>query len=83
MIDMTADQIKNMITASLLCEHISLEGDGRHWFATIVSPEFEGKRSIQRHQQVYASLGDKMKNDEVHALSIKAYTPAEWAAQQA
>ena len=80
---MTADQIKNMIAASLLCEHISLEGDGRHWFTTIVSPEFEGKRSIQRHQQVYATLGDKMKTDEVHALSIKAYTPTEWAALQA
>ena len=79
---MTADQIKNMIAASLLCEHISLEGDGRHWFTTIVSPEFEGKRSIQRHQQVYATLGDKMKTDEVHALSIKAYTPTEWAALQ-
>ena len=30
-------------------------------------------------RQVYATLGDKMKNDEVHARSIKAYTPAEWA----
>ena len=79
---MTADQIKNMIAASLLCEHISLEGDGRHWFTTIVSPEFEGRRAIQRHQQVYATLGDKMKTDEVHALSIKAYTPTEWAALQ-
>ena len=79
---MTADQIKSMIAANLVCEHISLEGDGRHWFTTIVSPQFEGKRSIQRHQQVYATLGDKMKTDEVHALSIKAYTPTEWAALQ-
>ena len=79
---MTADQIKNIIATGLSCQHIELEGDGRHWFTTIVSPEFEGKRSIQRHQQVYATLGDKMKTDEVHALSIKAYTPTEWAALQ-
>lgn len=78
---MNADQIKQLIQAHLNCTYISLEGDGRHWFTTIVSAEFEGKRAIARHQQVYATLGDKMKNDEIHALSIKAFTPAEWAAQ--
>jgi acid stress-induced BolA-like protein IbaG/YrbA len=82
MIDMNADQIKDLIAANLVCQHITLEGDGRHWFATIVSPEFEGKRSIQRHQRVYATLGEKMKTDEVHALSIKTFTPTEWAAQK-
>lgn len=80
---MTADQLKNLIAAGLPCEHIELEGDGRHWFATIVSAEFDGKRAIARHQRVYATLGDRMKTDEVHALSIKAFTPAEWAAQRA
>ena len=77
---MTADQIRDLIAANLQCQHIALNGDGRHWFTTIVSSEFEGKRPIQRHQRVYATLGEKMKTDEVHALSIKAYTPAEWAA---
>ncbi len=48
-----------------------------------MSPAFEGKRLIQRHQLVYATLGQKMHTDEVHALSMKTYTPAEWAAQQA
>jgi acid stress-induced BolA-like protein IbaG/YrbA len=46
-----------------------------------VSAEFEGKRLIQRHQRVYATLGEKIKTDEVHALSMKTYTPAEWQAQ--
>jgi acid stress-induced BolA-like protein IbaG/YrbA len=49
--------------------------------ATIVSADFEGQRAIQRHQRVYATLGRKMHTDEVHALSMKTYTPAEWAAQ--
>ena len=80
---MTADQLKNLIAAGLPCEHIELEGDGRHWFATIVSAEFDGKRAIARHQRVYATLGNRMKTDEVHALSIKAFTPAEWATQRA
>ena len=78
---MTADQLKSLIAAGMACEHLEVEGDGRHWFATIVSPEFEGKRPIARHQRVYATLGERLKTDEVHALSMKTFTPAEWAAQ--
>jgi len=78
---MTAEELQSIIATGLPCEHIALEGDGRHWYATIVSAEFEGKRLIQRHQRVYKTLGEKMHTDEVHALSMKTYTPAEWAAQ--
>lgn len=78
---MTAEQLQTLIAAGLRCEHIEVSGDGRHWAAVIVSPEFEGKRSIARHQRVYATLGERIKTDEVHALSMKTYTPAEWAAQ--
>ena len=78
---MTAEDLKSLISTALACEHIELDGDGRHWFATIVSPEFEGKRAIQRHQRVYAALGTRLQNDEVHALSMRTFTPAEWAAE--
>ena len=77
---MTAEQLRSIISAGLVCEHLELEGDGRHWYATIVSGEFEGKRAIWRHQRVYATLGTRMQSDEVHALSMKTFTPAEWAA---
>jgi len=80
---MTADQIKALIATHLACQHLELDGDGRHWYAVVVSAEFEGKRAIARHQRMYATLGDKMKTDEVHALSIKAFTPAEWAGKAA
>ena len=78
---MTAEELQSLISAGLPCEVCQIEGDGRHWYGTIVSGAFEGKRLIQRHQLVYATLGDRMKTDEVHALSMKTYTPAEWAAQ--
>jgi acid stress-induced BolA-like protein IbaG/YrbA len=80
---MTADQLKSLIAAGMACDHLDLEGDGRHWYATIVSPAFEGKRPIARHQMVYATLGAKIYNDEVHALSMKTYTPTEWSALSA
>ena len=79
---MNAEQIKQLIAAGLVCEHLELEGDGRHWFAVIVSPQFEGKRPIARHQMVYATLGSQLQTDAVHALSMKTLTPAEWAAQR-
>ena len=47
----------------------------------VVSEAFNGLRLIARHQKVYATLGQKMHTDEVHALSMKTLTPAEWAAQ--
>lgn len=80
---MTADQLQTLIAAGLPCDHCQVEGDGRHWYATIVSAAFEGLRPIARHQKVYATLGSRMKTDEVHALSMKTLTPAEWAAQVA
>ena len=80
---MTADQLQTLIAAGLPCDHCQVEGDGRHWYATIVSAAFEGLRPIARHQKVYATLGTRMKTDEVHALSMKTLTPAEWAAQTA
>ncbi|NIM42573.1 MAG: BolA/IbaG family iron-sulfur metabolism protein [Hydrogenophaga sp.] len=78
---MTAEQLQSLIAAGLACEHIEVTGDGRHWSAVIVSPAFEGKRLIQRHQAVYATLGNRMQTDEVHALSMQTLTPAEWAEQ--
>ena len=71
-----ASEVEQFIAAGLACEHLQVEGDGRHFFATIVSAEFEGLSRIQRHQRVYAALGDRMR-EQIHALSMKTLTPAE------
>ena len=76
---MTSEELQTIIAAGLNCEHLDVTGDGRHWYATIVSSAFAGQRLIQRHQRVYATLGGRMQTDEVHALSMKTYTPAEGA----
>jgi acid stress-induced BolA-like protein IbaG/YrbA len=78
---MDAQQLKQLIATALPCEHIEVDGDGRHWYATMVSPAFEGLTRIKRHQMVYATLGQRMQTDEVHALSMKTYTHSEWAQQ--
>ena len=82
MTDPTAADVEAFIAAGLACEHIDVEGDGRHFFATIVSAEFEGLLRVRRHKRVYEALGDRMR-EQIHALSMKTLTPAEWAAQAA
>jgi acid stress-induced BolA-like protein IbaG/YrbA len=79
--DPTADEVRAYIAAGLACAHLEVEGDGRHFFATIVSAEFDGVSRVQRHQRVYRALGDRMR-EQIHALSMKTLTPAEWAARQ-
>jgi acid stress-induced BolA-like protein IbaG/YrbA len=79
MADPTATEVKDFIAAGLDCEHLEVEGDGRHFFATIVAAAFEGASRVQRHQRVYAALGDRMR-EQIHALSMKTLTPAEWKA---
>lgn len=76
----TPEQVQQYIAAGLPCTHLSVEGDGQHFFATIVSAEFEGKNRVARHQRVYQALGDRMRA-EIHALSMKTLTPAEWSQQ--
>jgi acid stress-induced BolA-like protein IbaG/YrbA len=76
----TPEQIEAWIQAGLPCDFIRVEGDGQHFEATIVSPEFRGQMRVGQHQRVYQALGDKMRA-EIHALSMRTFTPEEWQAQ--
>jgi acid stress-induced BolA-like protein IbaG/YrbA len=75
----TAESIEASIAAGLNCEHVAVRGDGHHWEALVVSAAFEGLPKVRQHQLVYATLGDRMR-EEIHALSMTTLTPAEWAA---
>jgi acid stress-induced BolA-like protein IbaG/YrbA len=75
----TPESIEQGIKAGLACERVQVVGDGEHFQALVVSSAFAGKSRIQRHQLVYAVLGDRMR-EEIHALSMKTLTPEEFAA---
>ena len=82
MAEPTPEDIQRFIADGLACEHVEVEGDGRHFFATIVSVEFEGTNRVARHQRVYKALGDRMR-EQIHALSMKTLTPAEYRSNPA
>ena len=75
----TPEDVKRYIASGLACERLEVAGDVHHFEALIVSSLFEGKRPVQRHQLVYKALGDRMR-EEIHALSMRTLTPAEFAA---
>lgn len=72
------DSIKQYIEQGMNTELVRVAGDGQHFEAIIVSTEFANKNLVQQHQIVYRALGDRMKA-EIHALSMKTYTPEQWA----
>jgi acid stress-induced BolA-like protein IbaG/YrbA len=72
--------IEESIRKSIDCTVCEVQGDGAHFEATIVSAEFRGLNRVRRHQLVYMALGDRMR-EEIHALSMRTYSPEEWAAR--
>jgi len=75
-----ASSIEESIRAGLACTHLEVRGDGAHFEAIVVSPAFAGLARVRQHQLVYAALGDRMR-DEIHALSMKTFSPEEWASR--
>jgi len=77
---MDTEQLKKIIATGLVCEGLSVEGDGEHFEAIIVSSEFAGKNRVQRQQRVNAVLKPYFDSGELHALSMKTITPDERSA---
>lgn len=74
---MRPDEIRTMIEQGLPDADVEVLGeDGTHFEATIVSPSFAGKRTLERHRLVYSTLGEKM-GGAIHALSMRTLTPEE------
>ncbi len=77
---MQADELKQLIEAGVPGAEATVQGDGDHFEATVVSAAFEGKSMVQQHQLVYAALGDLMQG-AVHALALRTFTPEQRAKQ--
>jgi acid stress-induced BolA-like protein IbaG/YrbA len=74
----TPGEVQSYIEKGLQCIEVRVAGDGQHFEALIVSEAFRGKSRVQRHQLVYAALGERMR-EEIHALSMRTLTPEEAA----
>ena len=57
-------------------QHSGRDGTESHMTVTIVSPQFEGVRTVQRHRLIYGALAEELQSG-LHALQIHAYTEVE------
>ena len=75
---MDPDAITLLIEQGLPGCQVEVKTDGQgHYEALVITEQFQGKRSIARHQMVYGTLG-ALVGSEIHALALRTYTPEEW-----
>ena len=76
---MDPDKIRQIIEEGMDTELVQVSGEGGKYEAVIVSKVFEGISMLKQHKMVYPLLNDHIKTGEIHALTIKSYTPRQWA----
>ncbi len=79
---MEPEAIRALLQAGLTDAQIEVVGDGRHFQAHIVSPDFEGLALLRRHRLVYDLLQAHIDSEVLHAISMRTLTPAQAAAEQ-
>jgi acid stress-induced BolA-like protein IbaG/YrbA len=78
---MQPQDIQKMIEAAMPGAQVTVTGDGYKNEAVVVSDTFKDLSTLQRHKAVYATVNEKIASGELHALTIKTYTPEEWQGQ--
>jgi acid stress-induced BolA-like protein IbaG/YrbA len=80
---METSAVEQLIRAGLPGAHVQVTGDGSHFDAVVVSPAFEGLTPIKKQRMVMDAVRGQISSGELHALSIKTYTPGQWTAEGA
>lgn len=78
---MNTQDIQTIIESAIETDFVAVESaDNVHFYATVVSPAFEGLLKMKQHKLVMALFSDAIADESIHALSLKTYTPEKWAA---
>ncbi|WP_420791573.1 BolA family iron metabolism protein IbaG [Enterovibrio qingdaonensis] len=72
-------EIKAILEDALSLDEIHVKGDGSHFEVVAVGELFDGMSRVKKQQTIYGPLMEHIRTNAIHALSIKALTPAEWA----
>lgn len=75
---MDTNEIKHVLMEKLSLDEVIVNGDGSHFQVIAVGSLFDGMSRVKQQQAVYAPLMEYIADNRIHALSIKAYTPAQW-----
>ncbi len=75
---MELNDIEQRLQQALVLSELKVSAEGSHYHIVAVGEAFEGLSKVKRQQAIYAPLIDKITDGTLHALSIKAFTAAEW-----
>ncbi|KII77604.1 BolA family iron metabolism protein IbaG [Vibrio renipiscarius] len=76
---MDSAKVQQILNEALNLEELHVKGEGSHYEVIAVDACFEGMNRVKKQQTIYAPLMEYIQRNDIHAVSIKAYTPAEWA----
>jgi len=79
---MSPEDVQTRIADALPGCQVTVTGDGSHFEAVVIGDVFEGMMPVKKQQMVYATVNDLITSGELHALTIKTYTPEEWKKAQ-
>tara|TARA_B000000557_G_scaffold154934_1_gene125760 strand:- start:146 stop:421 length:276 start_codon:yes stop_codon:yes gene_type:complete len=80
-VTVTQQELEEIIRGLVAVEVIEIEdmtGTQDHWKVMVVSEDFENKSRIDQHKLIFDPLQDRIKSNEIHALTLKTYTPEKW-----
>lgn len=75
----TVEALAGRLQQAFAGDKVEVTGDGYHFQVTLISERFAGQRAVQRQQLVYAAVQEWIASGELHALSMRTFTPTEWA----
>ncbi|MEX0745211.1 MAG: BolA family protein [Phycisphaeraceae bacterium] len=77
---MQPNDVKTLLESRIDGCEFHIQGEGCNFQVVAVSELFEGLSAVKRQQLIYGALTDEIASGALHAISIKAYTPAQWQA---
>lgn len=76
---MDSAEVQQILEQALNLEEIMVKGEGSHYEVIAVDASFDGMSRVKKQQLIYAPLMEYIQRNDIHAVSIKAFTPEEWA----
>ncbi|MCD8513200.1 MAG: BolA family transcriptional regulator [Nitrincola sp.] len=77
---MQAEEVKRIVESQIAGSQVVTAGEGCNFEITVISEVFTGLSPVKKQQMVYGCLNEQISSGAIHALTIKTYTPEQWAA---
>ncbi len=79
---MEPEEIKAILAKAVELDEIHVKGENGHFQVIAVAEIFDGMSRVKKQQTIYGPLADVIASGALHAVSIKAFTPAQWKREQ-